>query len=316
MRVFVKLFVICLINLIVPLSVFAQSISVTKNPPYPREGESVLVSLTGHGLNLQNFLISWKQGKDILSQGVGMTSYTVRSATNQHMTVEITDPATGQKFTQGISVSTSEVDLLWEAVGSYTPPFYKGKALPAFEANINVVAIPKHKDINSLNYTWEKEYSRQAAQSGRGKNSFSYIANPLEQANAISVGVTSSNNSFQARDTMTIRYGNSEVLFYKDDSELGTLFNKAISNGYSVGDTGEISLTAIPFFITAESIASSALEMIWSVNDVALPVQTVKNKIRLSSIQSGIRGNVLTSIFIKNKTRLFEEGKVGVSLEF
>jgi len=150
---------------------------------------------------------------------------------------------------------------------------------------------------------------------GRGKNSFGYIASPLEQANRISVEISSVDDSFSSKEDTTVRYGNSEVIFYENDLELGTLFNKAITNGHFVGDDGEINLTAIPFFVTTDTIASKSLEMVWQVNGLALPIQTIKNKVRLSG-ESGIGGGVIASIFIKNKTRLFEEGTVGVELDF
>lgn len=315
-RLFVTVCIVFIFKLILPLSVFAQSsITISQNPPFPKEGERVTISLSGHLASLQNSLIVWKENGEMVLEGVGAISYTVPSASNQNITVEITDRRTGIKSNQSVIISTSQIDLLWEAVGSYTPPFYKGKALPPLEANINIVAIPKDKDANSLTYNWEKEFSLQAGHNGRGKNSFSYIATPLEQANAISVRVFSSDNDFEARETITIRYGNSEVVFYEVDSRLGILFNKALKNGILVGDDKEIDMMAVPFFVTAENIGSKALEMVWYVNGNALPVQTIKNRVRLSNT-SGLRGRVVASIFVKNKNRLFEEGTVGIELQF
>jgi len=314
-RVCEKIFILFIISLITPLSVFAQAISVTKNPPFPKDGEMVAVAVTAFGFDLKNSLITWKEGKETLFEGVGATEYTVKSANNQIIVIHIFNQKTGEKFTQSVPITTSQVDLLWEAIGSYTPPFYKGKALPALEANINVVAIPDFDNREVLTYSWEKENQRQASQGGRGKNSFGYIASPLEQANKITVNVSSADESFSGNENLIIRYGNSEVLFYENSSDFGTLFNKVITNGHSVGEDGEISLTAIPFFVTADTIASKSLEMIWSVNGLALPVQTIKNKVRLSG-EGGVGGEVIASIFIKNKARLFEEGTVGVGLNF
>lgn len=314
-RVCEKIFILFIISLITPLSVFAQAISVTKNPSFPKEGEMVTIAITAFGFDLKNSLITWKQGNQKLFEGVGATEYTIKSAENQIIVVDIFNQKTGEKFTQAVPITTSQVDILWEALGSYTPPFYKGKALPALEANINAVAIPKDGNIGSLNYVWEKDSQRQSSQSGRGKNSFGYIASPLEQANRISVEVSSVDESFSAKEDTVVRYGNSEVVFYENSSDFGTLFNKAITNGHSVGEDGEISLTAIPFFVTVDTIASKSLEMIWSVNGLALPVQTIKNKVRLSG-ESGVGGEVIASIFIKNKARLFEKGTVGIQLNF
>lgn len=308
-----KIVIVLIFCVMFPASLFAQSLSITKSPPYPKQGEQVLITVSSFVFDLSNAVVTWKSEGETLLQGVGATNYTILAAENKSFVVEAVHQQTGEKVTQGFSVVPTEIDLLWEAVGSYTPPFYKGKALPPLEANINVVAIPNGKKPGDLFYSWEKETQGQDAQSGKGKNSFSYIATPLEQANNVSVLVSSDDNSFSSEDNLIIRYGNAEVLFYEDDPALGTLYNKAVKNDFSVEDREEITLSAIPFFITADTLTSKALDMIWSLNGIALPAQTVKNKIRLSGEQPG---NVVASIFIKNSARLFEEGTVGVSLEF
>jgi hypothetical protein len=299
-----------------PLEMFAQSLSVAKNPPFPKDGERVTITIESFLFDLSNAVVTWKRGDETLLQGVGAKTFTLPSAENQTLVVEATHRETGQTLTQGISIITSEVDMLWEAIGSYTPPFYKGKALPALEANINVVAIPKRSDIGNLFYSWEKEYSSQSAQSGRGKNSFAYLATPLEQANTVSVGVKSSDGSYESREDLTIRYGNSEVVFYEEDSVLGTLYNRAVKDGFSVGSDKEIALSAIPYFVTVDAIESDTLDMVWSINGSRAGDQVKKNKIRLSGIATGISGPATISVIIKNTARLFEEGTVGVSLEF
>ncbi len=307
--------VVCILGAF-PLEMFAQSLSVSKNPPFPKEGERVTITIESFLFDLSNSVVVWKRGEETLLQGVGATTLTLQGVENQTLVVEATHRETGQILRQGIPIITSEVDMLWEAVGSYTPPFYKGKALPALEANINVVAIPKRSDIGNLFYSWEKEYSSQSAQSGLGKNSFAYLATPLEQSNAVSVGVKSSDGSYESREDLTIRYGNSEVVFYEEDLILGTLYNRAVKDGFSVGADKEIALAAIPYFVTVDAIASDTLDMGWSINGVRTGEQAKKNKIRLSGLVTGISGTALVSVIIKNSARLFEEGTVDVSLEF
>ncbi len=207
-----------------------------------------------------------------------------------------------------------EVDLLWEAIGSYTPPFYKGKALPSLEANIHAVAIPSSPSLD-LMYVWEKDGQRQPGQSGRNKNSFGYVANPLEQGSSVSVTASYSSGDVTAQERINISYKNSEVLFYEHSLDFGTLFNKNIKNGHSVGESKKISLTAIPYFLSTNTLNSKDIEMIWFTNNTALPEQTIKNKISLEG-QDGTIGESIISIFIKNKTKIFEEGKVGISLQF
>lgn len=303
------------ISVMAPLQAFAQSLVISKSPQFPKEGELLTITISSFSFDLKNSLVTWKQGKEVLSEGIGTTSIIIPNAKNKTIVVEVVQRETGEKLVQGIPIITSQVDLLWEAVGSYTPPFYKGKALPPLEANINVVAFPKRNDISELFYSWQKEYSSKSAQSGRSKNSFSYLATPFEQANAISVEISSPDGSYKTQDDLIVRYGNSEVVFYENDSKLGILYNSTIKNNHKIESDKEISLVAVPYFVTTDTIDSKNLEMVWAVNGNKLPTQQKKNKIRLTGA-TGISGDTIVSVFIKNTSRLFEEGNVGVSLNF
>ena len=294
-------------------STFAQSISISLSPQSPEEGESFVISVNSFLIDLENSLITWYSDGEVLGQGVGKKNLSVESAVNEIIVVEINDRTSGDVVRQKIPIVPASIDVLWESVGSYTPPFYKGKALPSLESTINVVAIPDRSDRDSLYYVWSKEFSSQPSQSGRGVSSFSYIGTALELSNTVSVDVSASQDNYTAQKDSVIQYRSSEVVFYKDDPNLGTLFNNALENGYNI-ENGEISLTAIPYFVGVQDINDNALKIDWAVNGGKITSQDQKNKMRFAAPE-GTRGKAIVSVFIKNINRLFEEGEVGIQFD-
>src|SRR5690606_39124133 len=98
----------------------------------------------------------------------------------------------GQVFRKELRFAPSQIDLLWEATDAYTPPFYKGKALPIQQSELRVTAIPETfliepTDAPNLVYYWDRNYSRDVAKSGFGKQSYSLTADPLNPTEKIKV---------------------------------------------------------------------------------------------------------------------------------
>ena len=67
---------------------------------------------------------------------------------------------------QNFSDSNVSVNIEWQAIDSYTPTFYEGKALPGEEAYIKALAIVDANSFvgainsNSLYYSWKYNDSK------------------------------------------------------------------------------------------------------------------------------------------------------------
>ena len=66
----------------------------------------------------------------------------------------------------------TRTDVLWEALDSHTPPFYKGKPLPSNESYIRAVAISGSFNPRTTTYTWNRGGKTVASASGLGKSAF------------------------------------------------------------------------------------------------------------------------------------------------
>jgi hypothetical protein len=90
-------------------------------------------------------MIQWQSGSNIVLSGYGKTSYSFKASGPNTITiidVVIGIPGSIDNIKKRIAITPSEVELMWEGVDSYTPPFYRGKSFPSAEGLIKVVAIP------------------------------------------------------------------------------------------------------------------------------------------------------------------------------
>src|SRR6185295_8034931 len=135
---------------------------------------------------------------------------------------------------------SSAMVLLWQATDSYVPPFYKGKAMPSPDSTVKVVAMPEVKSgstyINPQNmvYTWQQDYTNSQDGSGYGKNSFVYTTDYLEDSNTISVLASTTDEQHSSQASVNIGMTEPKILFYKNDTNLGTIWENALGNPHRI----------------------------------------------------------------------------------
>ncbi len=102
------------------------------------------------------------------------------------------------------------------------------------------MAIPEIKNGSSfvnpsnLVYTWQLDQNNQEADSGYGKNSFTYTSDILDNSNDVSVDVATLNQQDSSEGNLNIRTVSPKIDFYKDDPTLGTAWQQALFDGYYV----------------------------------------------------------------------------------
>lgn len=299
-----------------PHSAMMQSFVVSSNPSIPQQGKEFSLSVSHQTQKISDLLFQWKQNDALILEGIGKNSLKIPQIQKSTINLTIINPKTNAKiFSQNIPINPTSIDFLWEVIGGYTPPFYKGKTLPVLQSHINLVSMVDREDRDSLYYTWQKDFQNQSSSSGKGKVSFASIGTVLDKKNTFSVLVEDEQSNLSSAETITITYGNPEVLFYEYDPVLGINWNKAIKNDHSVGEKGKIILTAIPYFLTTRDLKNPKLTMQWAINGMKQAFQQQKNLIQLAK-EPGQEGSSRISIFIDNKNYLFQDGEVGISLEF
>lgn len=321
---FLILFMLLLGNLGFFSNVGAQSagdILINAVPENPAPGEKVELSLNSYALSLDTSKIDWViNGKTFLS-GIGKKSYSITAPSaggETNVTIRVYIGTSVLENTMIIKPSVTV--LLWQAEDSYVPPFYKGKALATPDTKIRVVAMPEIKtsagylNPKTMTYAWRKDFSNDQDASGYAKNYFEYISDYLDASNYIEVEATTTDQKYSSASALDLATFKPKLVFYKKTSDLGTVFEKSIENGYVVKDATV--LFAAPYFIAPKNIFSSRLIWSWSINGEQLTEKVYPQNILPLQVTPGVTGRSSVKLGIDSMDRVFQTAEKEINLEF
>lgn len=270
--VFKKIIVLSIVFFTVPLfAIRAEQINLSISPVTPEAGQTVTATLQSLDVDLNTSEITWFVNNAVSKKGVGLRTF-VFTLGSEQTTLKSSIKSGTKTSTLSLSVNPSNMDVLWEVLGGYEPPFYKGKVLPVKGSQVKVVAVPQtvttsgsFQDPKTFVYGWSKDGSNFAGQSGYGRDSFSYVGNVLDRDNTIEV--SASTGGKEVRRSVTITPFSSEIHFYEYSLAYGPLYNRALKNGHIV--KGErFNVLAEPFFIFTNDISDPLLATEWKVNNI------------------------------------------------
>ena len=283
--------------------------------------QDITATLSSYATNLDKAYISWAKNNQEMSGGVGkkvfyFTTGNLGSPVNLTATINTVD---GQNIQKTITLTPSDVDLLWEAYDSYTPPFYKGKALAGSQSTFKVVAIPNLTNqtgrINSgnLSYTWTKDGNIQSDSSGWGKSSVTIQNSYLDKENIVKVKISDISGSTNSTGGITLRTVKPKVVLYQNDPTLGVQWERALGNGFQVNPDGEI-IIAEPYFFLPKNINSSDLTFDWFINKEKVQTPNPKNTLSVKP-NGGQSGTATIKVMINNVKTLFQSAEREITVE-
>src|SRR3989344_139001 len=319
LRIFFLLLLFCF-----PLTTGAvspSSISINVAPANPAPNEDVTITLGSYSSNLDGATISWSvNGKTAVSD-VGLKSWRARApAAGAETRIVAKIPLPDGNIEKAVLLRPTVLTLLWQADDSYVPPFYRGKTLPIAESSIKIVALPEIKsgsgnvDPKNLVYAWRKNYSNDPSASGYGKNYYLQINDYLDDRNHLSVTVSTTDQKYSSAEEITLGTFQPKMLFYKNDPELGTLWENALQNGHRI--IGEEILEAAPYFISPGDIRIPSFTWAWSINSTYVSVAGIRKNVLPLKADSGSSGTSKIKLEVGNKYKLLTNLSKEISVEF
>lgn len=286
------------------------------SPEFPEPNQAVTVTAQSFSFDSDATFLSWTYNGKNVASGKGVTSYSFNTgpAGSLHR-VSVTASAKGATFSDTLTFRVSDILLTWEAQ-TYTPPGYRGRALPTSGSLVRVHAFPKifvsatqTANPENLIYQWKLDDTDARDQSGRGKKSFSFrVANGKGVTHRVSVIATSEDKSTAAFAKVDVRVEDPLILFYEDKTLEGPRYERARAQ-FSVASGEELRLRAEPFFFLAGSV--EALFYQWRVNG-RLIGDTSKPRQFLFRTERGSRGSHHVSLDTENQFQLFQRGSGSV----
>lgn len=295
-------------------------LDVKTTPSNPGPKQAINVTIESYLTDLDKATITWSLNGKVVSSGQGKRVFNFQNGDNGETTrlsVSI-KTSEGDSFNKQFSWRPIGVTVLWEA-GTYTPPFYRGKALLTPQAQVKMVALPdittglkNALDAGNLAYVWKKDGSVVSSASGYGKNVFIFPG-PKPFANSkISVLASSSDNTTQSETRVGLTLSQPFILFYEKDPLFGTWYNHPINSTFNLNKK-EFSISAEPYFFSKEDSDYQILNYNWSLN--SRKVQNDSKYITLRN-NTGVQGTSAVSLSVSNSKQTFQAANNSFGVNF
>lgn len=283
-----------------------EQVDVTVNPKYPQPGDAVTITLDAYGIDLNNSDISWTASGKSLLQGKGeKVLQTSAGRAGQVITITATiAPPNSRQIEKIITITPQSVDIIWETK-TYTPPFYKGKAMFSPQEEVKLVAIPNQISNKNAIYKWTQDGEVFADRSGFAKNTFRYTGDIISKPADFVVDV-SDGGTYTAENFMSIAPTDPEVYLYENNSRYGFLFNKELSTLFDLGTNQEGSISIYPFFFGVADRNDRRLSYQWTTNYTFIDVPSYQNDMTFRNTQN-VDGKSTVGVKVTNTDNFLQE---------
>jgi hypothetical protein len=313
------LLMISFLVIVLPLISWGQgiidtnSLQISINPQNPEPGQIVKITINSFSFDINRskntFYIDGVKKKT----EIGLKEFSVEAGKNgQKTTIKATAETTqGSVKEIEISFTPAVVDLIYEFL-SYTPPFYKGKALNPNQGIVLVTAMPELIKISGVKipaqdiiYSWKRNGKIDQNVSGLGKNTLFFQGTVPIRDSLVEVMASSLDNSVFASKQINITNDDPKIIFYEDSPIYGIMFNKAISgNVRMLAD--EFKVKVFPYFMSVGYAQSPDLNYKWSINN-KVSENLDEDKSAMVFRQEGIGSGLANiSLKIENTLRIFQ----------
>jgi len=302
---------------VLPELVTADDVAVELEPRVPGPYEKVDLTLKSFVINVDTSYITWIVNGETIGAETGLKRMTVTTGDiGEPVFIEIRIRYQQlEEVVKRIRLQPGSLDLLWQAENSYTPPFYKGKALPSSESTLKVLALPfDFTDNDQYTYTWEYHAQVDQAASGFRKNIYHVDNRFFDKGFLIDVTATRRDGGFQATEELSLPRYDPEVYFTAYDP-FGV--KQRVENGALVINDEYILLEAVPYYFSTNFFSRDVL-LEWEIDRVPYfsdPGDDLRyNQIFLSPADGA--GSSRVEAKILHDKKLLQEAERGITVRY
>lgn len=255
----------------VSAQVVPDPISLSANPASPAPRSQVKIRASTPTFDKNTAIFEWTidgksrsdlsgLGKDVITLPTGDVGSSIRAS------VSVIRQDGGEGGELSLTVYVSDLSLTWLSE-TYVPKWYKGKALPAQNAVVNVIAIPQISVGGSsiapenLSYTWSLDDEEDAV-SGIGKQTFRIRVSDLPgTTHDVRVVIQDQQKRIKKEGRIFITPSNARAAIYQS-SPLGGIEPRT-SPSFIYAPLKELDLVVEPFFFPITSKRNLTYK--WSV---------------------------------------------------
>lgn len=285
-------------------------INVETVPNNPQPYQDVTINISSYATDLNKAIINWESEKGTVLSGIGKKSYSFKTAgpgSSNVFNISITPVGSMSTISKRIVITPSEIEIMWESVSGYTPPFYKGKSLPISGSTIRAVAIPNTNTIKSgsgsITYTWKSGDETQLDASGYNKNYYEFKNSMFEDESEVTVLASSVSGNYGAENTISIPMYKPKIIFYKKSPTEGVLYNNALDKEALMFED-EMTLVGEPYFVSLKGHEKSFIYS-WKINGKSIETPSKKTELTIRPTSRG--GYATINMVIENTNELFQQ---------
>lgn len=304
------------------VSGIGDSVNITTVPAFPGANEDISIKIESFSFDLNSSEIIWAVDGVIKDKDIGKKNFFLKTGKIGSVSLVkiIIKTKEGKNVEKSIVIRPVGVYLFWQA-SSYTPPFYRGKALYSYQSRITVIALPEIINAagakihpSNLIYKWTKDGKVLGEVSGYGKNKFSFSKSILSEPPEIKVEVMSPDNTIKASGEITLEPIEPKVIIYENNPLYGIIYEKAVVNEFKL-DGGEITLVATPYFFSEEETSGQKIKYDWSMNGRSINNKQDEKQTTFRNADGGM-GSARISVDLQNDERELQSARTGVLLNF
>jgi hypothetical protein len=292
------------------IEVQENEISVDLSPSNPEPYQDVTINLSSYATDLNMAIITWQTSGETALSGIGKTSYSFKTQgpdTTSIINISIKPAGSMSTVNKKISITPSEIEIMWESTNGYTPPFYRGKSLPISGGFIRAVAIPNTNTIKSgsgsITYNWKNNDSAVPDASGYNKNSYLFKNSMFDTSNNISVTASSVNGGYSAEKAIEIPVYKPKIVFYKKSPTEGVLYSNALDKE-TIMTEDEMTVVAEPYFLPVKGNENN-ITYSWQINGEGIQTPSKKTELTVRPTSKG--GYATIDLIIENANELFQK---------
>lgn len=302
-----------------PLNQIAsRGLVVTLVPEFPKAFEEVKISIDSSTIALDSSIITWKVDGRTVLRGSGEKALSILVGDYGKTTsVQVIIDTGSNIIVRDIPITPNFVDLIWQA-DTYTPSFYKGKALFTSESSVKIVAVPniiqngKLLANQELYFQWIQNNG--IVLSGIGKNVFSYNHYFIKKSDTITVQISLPNGNVLAKNQIVMSTDRPKIMLYEEDPLLGTLSQRAVSEKNAL-EQKETVIKVFPFFFSIKNPSDRKLEYQWFINNVELTDGT-REKITFRIEDDSKKGSSIANLRVTDTKKQIQSENRTLSFTF
>jgi hypothetical protein len=282
-----------------------ETIIFSLSPKYPKPNTEVTIRVDSFIFPIDGALISWYIDGQIIKSGAGEKAlvFSTKGLGEQTVIKMSAVSSTGEIAEKSVTINPVDIDILWEA-DTYTPPFYKGKALPVAKSYVRLNTIPQvdPQGTNPSAYTPEWVLNKTKILVS-GEKPFSLVPTSWE-GSALDILLRLKNNSglTLAETPVLIQNTSPLIRFYENHPLLGVIFSRIIYS--KANNSGQYIVRGVPYYFASSDRENGQLKYSWTRNGKEVPLGLNPEEIVISD-----EGNNTIDYGVKNKNQILQEAQ-------